>query len=77
MGLPDKCRVNYGSAYWNWSTETEGTGLLSVFYLMNPNFFTFVLQFYLIAVTNMYDTQRGTSYFMSINLDGRTPNISI
>ena len=76
MSLYENGGTNPGSYDWGWSTETPYPGLLSVSFLMDPGLSTFVIHCFVIAVTNINDSQRGTSYFKSINIDRRTPSFA-
>ena len=75
--FPDNGGTNPGWADWSWSTKTSDPGLLSVSFLMEPYLLPFVIYYLLLAVTSMDDTQRSTSSFKSINLDGMTSSFSI
>ena len=74
MIFPDNCGTIPVCADFSWSTDTAYPVLLSVYFFMDPDLFSFVLHCLLLAVTNMHDVQRGTSSFKSRNLDGRTPS---
>ena len=71
--LPDNYGTNPGLADLICYTETQAPGLLSVYFLMEPYLFPFVLYCLLLAVTNTHDAQRDTSSFNGRNLDDRTP----
>ena len=71
--FPDNCGTNTGLYDWSWSTEPTYPGLLSVYFLMDPDLFPFVLHYHLLSVTNTNNKQRSTQSFRSINIDGRTP----
>ena len=70
--FPDNCGNNPVWDEWSWSTENPYPGLLSVSFLMDPDLSPFVINFLILAVTNIQDAQRCTSSFKYINLDGRT-----
>ena len=76
VSLPENFGTNTGWYGWSWSTETPSPGILSVSFLMEPDFFIFVLHSLFLAVPNMNDAQRFTSSFNSRNLNGRTPSFS-
>ena len=65
---------NTGWSHLSWSTDHSDTGLLSVYFLMVPDLFPFVLLWLILDVTNMNDPQRDTSSFKSRNLDGINPS---
>ena len=74
VSFTENCRTNTGCSDWSWSTETESLGLLSVYFLMDPGLFTFVLYCLLLDVPKINHAQRGNSDFKSRNLDERTPS---
>ena len=41
VSLPDNCGTNPGWGDWSWSTETPDPGLLSAYFLMDPDLLTF------------------------------------
>ena len=41
--LTDNCETNPGWDEWSWSTETPSPGLLSVYLIIDTDFFRFVL----------------------------------
>ena len=77
VSLPENCGTNPGWSECSWSTETDGHGLLSISFLMDPCFSPFVIHWLLIDVPNMHSKQRGTSSLKSRNLYGRTPTFAI
>ena len=73
VSLTDNCGTNPGWSDWNWSTETASPGVLSVYLRMDPDLFPHFIHRCLLAVTKIYDAQRGTSSVRSRNSFGRTP----
>ena len=69
VSLPENCGTNTGWSDWSWYTETPSPGLLSIYFLFDPDLFPFVLCCLLLDVPNMHDSQRFTSSFKYINID--------
>ena len=76
VSLPENCGSNLGWADWSWYTDTQDPGLLSVFFFIYHELFPYVLHLFLLVFPNIYDAQRCTSSFKSINIDGRTTHFS-
>ena len=74
--LSENCGTNPGWADWSWYTETPDPGLLSVSFLIDPYLLIFFIRCLLLAVPSMNDSQRGTEYFKSRNIVGRTPSFA-
>ena len=77
VSLPENCGTNTGRADWNWSSETADPGLFSVSFLMDPDFFPFVIHCSIFDIPNIHGAQRCTSPFMYRNIDDMTPIFSI
>ena len=75
VSLLDTSGTNPGLSDWGWYTETSSPGLLSVYFLMGPDFFP-ISRFSLLAVTSMHDAQIDTSYLRPRNSFGRTPSFT-
>ena len=76
VSFTENCGTNHVCDDWSWSTETPDPGLLSVFSLIDPDLFPFVIHCLLLDVPNIHDTKRGTLSFEYINIDGRTPGFA-
>ena len=76
VSLPDNCGTNPSWYGWSWSSDNANPELLSVYFLVDPYFLPFFLHCLLLSSPNMHNAQRGTSYFKSRNLDGRTPSFA-
>ena len=74
--FPESCGTNPGWSDLIWYTDTPAPGLLKVSFLMYLYLFPFVRHFLILAVTNMHDLQRVTSYLKSRNIDGRAPGFA-
>ena len=72
VSLPENWGTNPIWSDWSWYTDTAAPGLFSVSLLLESYLFPFVIHWLLLDFPNMHDSQRGTSYFKSINLDGST-----
>ena len=76
VSLTDNCGTNPSWSDWSWSTDNSAPGLLSVSFLMEPDFFPFVIRCLLLVAPNIHYLQRVTSSLKSRNIDGRTPIFS-
>ena len=76
VSLPEKCGTYPVWSERSWSKETPFNSLFSYSFFMGPGFFPFFIRCLLLAVTKIHDSQRFTSSFKYISLDGVTPIFS-
>ena len=76
VSLPENYGTNIDLSGWSWSTETPSPALLSVHFLMGPNFFPFVTHFLILGVPKVHDAKRGTSFLKSRNIGGGSPSFA-
>ena len=75
--LNENYGTNTGWSDWSWTTKNVATSLLSVYFLMDPDLYTFVLLLLIVAVTKMNNTQRSKPTSKYINPYWRTQSFSI